>query len=81
MASSNSTPTPPHHADIPSDRAVDSLSSSTGASREHVRELLLAEITRLESTATITKYVHVLAASNIRERLRRAPRIQRALAS
>ena len=70
--SSDNALRPPRPEVSSCDRAVNSLSSSTGASREQVRELLLAEITRLESTATITRYVQVLAAANIRERLRQA---------
>lgn len=52
------------------DRAIDYLQTNTGAATERIREVLIAEIARLGDTAIVTRYIGVLAISNVRAQLR-----------
>jgi hypothetical protein len=56
------------------ERAIRTLSESTGASHAEVRALYMQELARLEPRATVRKYLPLLTASNVRTALRRMRR-------
>jgi len=60
---------------VRSERAIRSLSDASGASPEEVRDLFTVEFSRLERAAKVRKYLHVLAAANVRAMLSR-PRVR-----
>lgn len=52
-----------------SESAIRSLTDASGASPEEVRNLFTVEFSRLERVAKVRKYLHVLAAANVRAML------------
>ena len=55
-----------------SERAIQSLANASDASAEEVRALFTVEFRRLERTAKVRKYLHVLTTANVRAMLSRA---------
>ena len=55
-----------------SERAIQSLANASDASPEEVRALFTVEFMRLERTAKVRKYLHVLTTANVRAMLSRA---------
>ena len=55
-----------------SERAIRALTDASGASPEAVRDLFTVEFSRLERTAKIRSYLHVLVTANVRTMSSRA---------
>jgi hypothetical protein len=55
-----------------SERAIQSLADASETSPEEVRALFTVEFSRLERTAKVRKYLHVLTTANVRAMLSRA---------
>lgn len=59
------------------ERAITSIATAENASLEEIRGLFVEEFSRLEKGATIRKYLHTLAAANVRAKVREAARLRR----
>jgi hypothetical protein len=69
---------PVHSSDAArQERAISSIAKTGNASLEKIRGLFAEEFARLEKGATVRKYLHTLAAANVRANLREAARLRR----
>ena len=59
------------------ERAISSIAKTENASLEEIRGLFAEEFSRLEKGATVRKYLHSLAAVNVRAKVREAARLHR----
>ncbi len=59
------------------ERAISSIAKTENTSLEEIRGLFVEEFARLEKGATVRKYLHTLAAANVRAKVREAARLRR----
>jgi len=69
---------PVHSSDAArQEHAISSIAKTGNASLEKIRGLFAEEFARLEKGATVRRYLHTLAAANVRAKLREAARLRR----
>lgn len=59
------------------ERAISCIAQAGNTSLEKIRGLFAEEFARLEKGATVRKYLHTLAAANVRAQVRAAARLRR----